>query len=260
MSQPCAASPGCARPQDIAQPVARDAVFEADCEITRSLFLERGVPVANHRQLSRRHIDDLEPFALQHPSRRACFPVTFENAGARHRVEVEERFGILLAVDEGVVVESRRHEQAVAGWGTEPIELEAVGLRSYVAEPDRGRRDWSQEPAARTLVYANRRRIRGARGRRLMRQRVERVERSFAHLYDTGGMRRTHLRGHTNILKRQLIHAGGFNLGLVMRRLIGSGTPRGLQDRPRRPSSPRFGCSWALPDAGWSRFPHGTHS
>ena len=82
------------------------------------------------------------------------------------------------------------------------IELEAVGLRSYVAEPDRGRRDWSEEPAARTLVYANRRRIRGARGRRLMRQRGERVERSFAHLYDTGGMRRTHLRGHTNILKR----------------------------------------------------------
>jgi hypothetical protein len=65
-----------------------------------------------------------------------------------------------------------------------------------------------------------------------MRQRGERIERSFAHLYDTGGMRRTYLRGHTNILKRLLIHAGGFNLGLVMRHLIGSGTPRGLQDRP----------------------------
>ena len=65
-----------------------------------------------------------------------------------------------------------------------------------------------------------------------MRQRGERIERSFAHLYDTGGMRRTHLRGHTNILKRLLIHAGGFNLGLVMRHLIGIGTPRGLQDRP----------------------------
>jgi transposase len=72
---------------------------------------------------------------------------------------------------------------------------------------------------------------RGARGRRLMRQRGERIERSFAHLYDTGGMRRTHLRGHTNILKRLLVHAGGFNLGLAMRHLIGRGTPRGLQDR-----------------------------
>jgi transposase len=112
------------------------------------------------------------------------------------------------------------------------IDLVAVGLRSYVAEPDRGRRDWSKEPTAQTPVYANRRRIRGARGRRLMRQRGERIERSFAHLYDTGGMRRTYLRGHTNILKRLLIHAGGFNLGLVMRHLIGSGTPRGLQDRP----------------------------
>jgi transposase len=111
------------------------------------------------------------------------------------------------------------------------IDFEAVGLRSYAAEPDRGRRDWSKEPAAQTPVYANRRRIRGARGRRLMRQRGERIERSFAHLYDTGGMRRTYLRGHTNILKRLLIHAGGFNLGLLMRHLIGIGTPRGLQDR-----------------------------
>src|SRR5271166_366046 len=111
------------------------------------------------------------------------------------------------------------------------IELDAVGIRSYVAEPDRGRRDWSQEPAAQTPVYANRRRIGGSRGRRLLRQRGERIERSFAHLYDSGGMRRKHLRGHTNILKRLLIHAGGFNLGLVMRHLLGSGTPRGLQDR-----------------------------
>ena len=111
------------------------------------------------------------------------------------------------------------------------IDLGAVGIRSYVSEPDRGRRDWSNAPEAQTLVYGNRRRIRGPRGRRLMRQRGERVERSFAHVYDTGGMRRTHLRGHTNVLKRLLIHAGGFNLGLVMRQLIGVGTPRGLQGR-----------------------------
>ena len=111
------------------------------------------------------------------------------------------------------------------------VDLDAVGIRSYVAEPDRGRRDWSKEPEAQAPVYGNRRRIRGRRGRRLMRQRGERIERSFAHLYDTGGLRRTHLRGHTNILKRLLIHAGGFNLGLVMRHLIGVGTPRGLQGR-----------------------------
>jgi hypothetical protein len=67
-----------------------------------------------------------------------------------------------------------------------------------------------------------------------MRRRGELIERSFAHLYDTGGMRRTHLRGHTNILKRLLIHAGGFNLGLLLRALLGVGTPRGLQDRGGR--------------------------
>src|SRR5436190_3449282 len=111
------------------------------------------------------------------------------------------------------------------------VDLDAVGIRSYVAEPDRGRRDWSEEPEAQAPVYGNRRRIRGRRGRRLMRQRGERIERSFAHLYDTGGMRRTHLRGHENILKRLLIHASGFNLGLVMRHLIGVGTVRGLQGR-----------------------------
>ena len=111
------------------------------------------------------------------------------------------------------------------------VDLDAVGIRSYVAEPDRGRRDWSEEPEAQAPVYSNRRRIRGRRGRRLMRCRGERIERSFAHVYDTGGMRRTHLRGHTNILKRLLIHAGGFNLGLVMRQMIGLGTPRGLQGR-----------------------------
>ena len=111
------------------------------------------------------------------------------------------------------------------------IDLDTVEIRSYIAEPDRGRRDWSEEPEAQAPVYGNRRRVRGRRGRRLMRRRGETIERSFAHLYDTGGMRRTHLRGHTNILKRLVIHAGGFNLGLIMRHLIGIGTPRGLQGR-----------------------------
>jgi len=111
------------------------------------------------------------------------------------------------------------------------VDLDGVGIRSYIAEPDRGRRDWSKQPQAQVPVYRNRRRIRGARGRRLMRQRGERIERSFAHLYNTGGMRRTHLRGHQNILKRLLIHAGGFNLGLLVRSILGVGTPRGLQGR-----------------------------
>jgi transposase len=111
------------------------------------------------------------------------------------------------------------------------IDLEAVGLRSYLSEPDRGRRNWKKNPKARDAVYRNRRRIRGARGLRLLRLRGERLERPFAHLYDTGGMRRVYLRGHANIRKRLLIHTAGYNLGLLMRQLIGVGTPRGLQGR-----------------------------
>jgi transposase len=111
------------------------------------------------------------------------------------------------------------------------VDLEAVGVRSYISEPDRGRRNWTKNPEARVAVYRNRRRIRSARGQRLLRLRGERLERPFAHLYETGGMRRVHLRGHTNIRKRVLIHTAGFNLGLLMRALIGVGTPRGLQGR-----------------------------
>lgn len=111
------------------------------------------------------------------------------------------------------------------------VDLAALDVRTYIAEPDRGRRNWTQKAAARDAVYANRRRIRGTRGRALQRRRSERLERPNAHLYETGGMRRTHLRGHVNILKRLLVHVGGFNLGLFMRTLVGVGTPRGLQGR-----------------------------
>jgi len=101
--------------------------------------------------------------------------------------------------------------------------------RTYLSEPNRGRRNWSGNTAARDAVYANRRRIQGHRGKRLMKKRGELIERSFAHCYDTGGMRRTHLRGHENILKRLLVHVAGFNLSLVMRKVFGRGTARGMQ-------------------------------
>ena len=117
------------------------------------------------------------------------------------------------------------------------IDLHAVGVRSYIAEPDRGRRHWTKAPDAQGAVYANRRRVRGVRGRRLMRRRGEYMERSFAHVYNTGGMRRTHLRGHRNILKRLLVHASAFNLGILMRKMFGRGTPRGLQGRMSAPRS-----------------------
>jgi transposase len=109
--------------------------------------------------------------------------------------------------------------------------MERSGVRTYCSEPKRGRRNWKGKAEEKSVVYANRRRIRGDRGQRLLRQRGERVERSFAHLYESGGMRRTHLRRHDNIIKRLLIHASAFNLGLAMRKLTGYGTPRGLQGR-----------------------------
>jgi transposase len=126
-----------------------------------------------------------------------------------------------------VVADKGYHSDAVL------VALEDRGLRPYISEPKRKRRKWKDEIDAQLAVYANRRRIRGARGKALHRLRSERVERSFAHAYDTGGMRRTHLRGHDNILKRLLIHGSGFNLGLLLRTLIGVGKPRLLQGRLR---------------------------
>jgi transposase len=125
-----------------------------------------------------------------------------------------------------VVLDKGYHSNAVMR------DLAEMNLRSYCSEPDRGRRDWKGKPDERDAVYANRRRIRGERGKRLLRKRGELLERPFAHCYETGGMRRTHLRGHRNILKRLLIHNGTFNLALLMRRLTGAGTPRALHDLP----------------------------
>ena len=108
-----------------------------------------------------------------------------------------------------------------------------IDVRTYVSEPlRRGRRRWKGRDAERRAVYGNRRRIRGERGKRLLAKRGELLERSFAHCYETGAMRRTHLRGHANLLKRLLVHVAGFNLSLVMRALLGAGTPRALAGLP----------------------------
>ncbi len=103
------------------------------------------------------------------------------------------------------------------------------GVRTYISEPARGRRRWVGKPQEKAATYANRRRIRGRRGKRLLRARGEKIERSFAHCYTTGGMRRLHLRGEENALKRLLVHAAGYNLGLLMRQLYSVGKPRVLQ-------------------------------
>jgi transposase len=112
-------------------------------------------------------------------------------------------------------------------------DLGEMQLRSYISEPDRGRRNWMDKEDgldARDATYANRRRIKGERGKTLMRKRGELLERSFAHNYETGAMRRLHLRHRDNIAKRVLIHTAGFNLGLLMRVKYGLLKPRRLSD------------------------------
>jgi transposase len=110
---------------------------------------------------------------------------------------------------------------------------EHTPYRTYVAEPalPAGRtHTWTDKPTEQhDAVYANRRRARGQRGRQLQRQRSEKVERSFAHVCETGGARRTWLRGIEKVSKRYLIAAVAHNLGRLMRALFGMGTPRGLQ-------------------------------
>jgi transposase len=139
--------------------------------------------------------------------------------------QVEDADGEPVKLADEVVADKGCHSRAVV------LDLTRHGFRTYISEPDRGPQYWRKQASARDAVYGNRRRIRGERGKGLLRRRGELLERTFAHAYDTGGMRRTHLRGHANILKRALVHVSGFNLGLVMRRLFGVGTPRGLQGR-----------------------------
>ena len=131
--------------------------------------------------------------------------------------------GAVVVIDE-VVADKGYHSRATVR------DLEMLKIRTYISEPDRGRQSWADR-AERDAVYANRRRIRGGRGKRLLRRRGELLERPCAHLYETGGLRRAHVRGHENVLKRLLVHAGAFNLGFWMRMLFRIGTPRALQGR-----------------------------
>ena len=108
--------------------------------------------------------------------------------------------------------------------------LKDAEVRTYISEPDRGRRRWKDKPEAQAVVYANRRRIQGEHGKRLFAAagRVAGTQ-LRAHLRDGRGMRRVYVRGRDNVFKRVLIHVGALNLSLVMRKLLSKGTPRGFQ-------------------------------
>lgn len=132
-----------------------------------------------------------------------------------------------------VWVNERGVEETVADKGYHSsqvlVDLHAQGIRTYIPEPARGLRKWDGKEKEQPRVYANRRRVSGGRGKDLQKLRSELTERSFAHMYATGGMRRTHLRKRNNILKRLLFHAVGFNLALPLRERYGIGKPRTLQ-------------------------------
>jgi transposase len=106
-------------------------------------------------------------------------------------------------------------------------ELEDGAWKSRIAEKKAaGVHRWRGDAEARRAVYNNRARLRSGVAKEAFKLRAELVERSFASTLDRGGMRRAWLRGGENLQKRYLVHVAGYNLGLVMRLLVGAGTPR----------------------------------
>jgi len=174
---------------------------------------------------------------------------------AEHVVDLESEFVLAATVQEGVAADTDtlcdslmeaqlnldaagsevEIRDAVADKGyhaAATIELcDSLSFRTYIPEPKREHRSrWTDKPPEyREAVYANRRRVKGDRGKRLQRLRSERVERSFAHICQTGGARRCWLTGLVKVTKRYLLQVAARNLGLILRKLFGMGTPRGLQ-------------------------------
>jgi transposase len=107
----------------------------------------------------------------------------------------------------------------------------ARGVRTYVPERRQKTRRWTDKPAEQEAAFrANRRRVRTAKGRRLNRWRSERCERTFAHVCETGGGRRSWLRGLENVSKCHTLKCAAYNLGLLLRTVWGFCKPRNAQD------------------------------
>ena len=149
-----------------------------------------------------------------------------ELVGREAELHPEEKPQVNVAGIEELVADKGYHSGAVL----ERIKENKV--RTYIPEKKQaGKRHWKGKEQEQRAVYRNRQRVRGDYGKRLLKRRGELVERSFAHCYETGAMRRCTLRGTKNILKRQLIHVGAFNISLVLRKMLGAGTPRELKNR-----------------------------
>ena len=148
-----------------------------------------------------------------------------EVAGLIAEVTPEGEYKVHADGVEEVVADKGYHSNDVVGSLTE------MELRTYIAEPERGERNWEDKQAQKEAVYANRRRIRGARGKKLQAQRGEKIERNFAHQFDTGGMDRLYVRGIGNVHKKLLLQAAACNLALLLRFYYGAGKPRAAHDR-----------------------------
>jgi transposase len=140
---------------------------------------------------------------------------------------LEDHYAVHPGGVEEVVADKGYHSNDVAAGFAE------LEVRTYIAEPERGERNWQGKDAEKQAVYANRRRIRGEYGKRMQRQRGEKIERNFAHQFDTGGMDRLWVRGRENVHKKLLIQAAACNLALLMRFLYGAGKPKAAHDQLR---------------------------
>jgi transposase len=130
------------------------------------------------------------------------------------------RAGSEAAVEE-LVADKGYHDNGLL------TECAHFGIRTYIPERKQAKRVWVNKPPEMQGAFrANRRRVRGERGRKLNRWRSERVERTFAHICETGGGRRSWLRGLINVQKAHLLRCCAYNLGLVMRKCYGMGKPR----------------------------------
>jgi len=125
---------------------------------------------------------------------------------------------------------------------------DSVGIRTYIPEREspNGRRWTDKPPEVKSAVYRNRRRVRGQHGKALGRLRSEYTERSFAHVCETGGARRSRLRGLVDVGKRYLMYVAGRNLGVIMRALFNMGTPRSLQTEGGPSPCAVFAWLWQL--------------
>ena len=167
-------------------------------------------------------------------------PATLEQAEAS-LIAIREESARQVRPESGI-------EEVVADKGYHSDETlrrcEEKGIRTYVSEPKRQRR-WKGKSAQQRTVHRNRRRIRGKRGKALLRKRGELVERPFAHRLDRGRLRRLHVRGKANIHKQELLLAAAQNLGLLLRAKYGVGTPRRMADRSKQARQAHIAASMA---------------